>query len=107
MGEKSPLHGYWVLMDQYTDYWIRSKKATDPYSIDISTCEEDCIPLPKRPNCLDLFHKNSMWAQDHPDLWKYDLEVFRLKSDLETLSVQRRLFVRNMVWSLTRLCQSM
>ena len=84
MGEKSPLHGFWVLMDQYTDYWIRSKKATDSYAIDISTCEEDCIPLPKRPNGLDLFRKNIMWAQAHPDLWEYR-GLLRPKSDLETL----------------------
>jgi len=85
MGEDSPLHGFWVLMDQYNDYWIKPKKAADPYPIDISTCEEDCLPLPNRPNGLDLFHKNAMWAQAHPDLWKYDVEAFRPKSDLETL----------------------
>lgn len=52
MGEASPRHGYWVLLDHYASYWVRQKRCPDPYPIDISTCEEDCVPLPPRPNGL-------------------------------------------------------
>merc|ERR1712176_469614 len=39
MGEKSSLHGYWVLIDHFQTYWVRSKNKAQEHPIDTSTCE--------------------------------------------------------------------
>ena len=82
LGEESPLHRYWALIDHVAPYWFRpGSKALAVLPISDQAMREDC-PSPIRwSNTLRVFKHSNEWIRRHRDEWPYPLPKFRLDYD--------------------------
>jgi len=86
LGERSPLHGLWTLLDFFASYWFADGEARGVAPVDDRAIREDC-PFPVRWPALLLRHSRSYdWIRRQGDGWPYPVPKARL--DLDRLMAQ-------------------
>ena len=86
LGERSPLHGLWNLLDFFAPYWFAGDEARGVAPVDDRAIREDC-PFPVRWPALLLRHSRSYdWIRRQGDGWPYPVPKARL--DFDRLMVQ-------------------
>ena len=86
LGERSPLHGLWTLVDFFAPYWFAGGEARGVAPVDDRAIREDC-PFPVRWPALLLRHARSYdWVRRQRDGWPYPVPRARL--DFDRLMVQ-------------------
>ena len=69
LGERSPLHGLWTLLDFFAPYWFAGGEPRGVAPVDDRAIREDC-PLPVRWPALLLRHARSYdWIRGQGDGW--------------------------------------
>ena len=86
LGERSPLHGLWTLLDYFAPYWFADGEARGAAPVDDRAIREDC-PFPVRWPALLLRHARSYdWIRGQGDGWPHPVPKARL--DLDRLMAQ-------------------
>ena len=81
LGERSPLHGLWTLLDFFAPYWFADGEARGVAPVDDRAVREDC-PFPVRWPALLLRHSRSYdWVRRQGDGWPYPVPRARLDFD--------------------------
>lgn len=81
LGERSPLHGLWTLLDFFAPYWFAGSEARGVAPVDDRAIREDC-PFPVRWPALLLRHARSYdWIRRQRDGWPYPVPKARLDFD--------------------------
>ena len=81
LGERSPLHGRWTLLDHFAPYWFGSGEARGVAPVDDRAIREDC-PFPVRWPALLLRHARSYdWVRRQRDGWPHPVPRARLDFD--------------------------
>ena len=81
LGERSPLHGLWTLLDYFAPYWFADGEARGVAPVDDRAIREDC-PFPVRWPALLLRHVRSYdWVRRQRDGWPYPVPKARLDFD--------------------------
>ena len=81
LGERSPLHGLWTLLDFFAPYWFAGGEARGVAPVDDRAIREDC-PFPVRWPALLLRHARSYdWVRRQRDGWPYPVPRARLDVD--------------------------
>ena len=94
LGEDSPLHGQWVLLDHFAPYWFSEDKAGPRLPISDRAIREDC-PLPIKWPALLIRHARSYsWLRRHREGWPYPVPQGRL--DFDGLIAQAERFAERM-----------
>ncbi len=86
LGERSPLHGLWNLLDYFAPYWFARSEARGVAPVDERAIREDC-PFPVRWPALLLRHSRSYdWIRRQGDGWPHPVPKACL--DFDRLIVQ-------------------
>ena len=86
LGEHSPLHGLWTLLDHFAPYWFAGGEPRGVAPVDDRAIREDC-PFPVRWPALLLRHARSYdWIRRQRDGWPYPVPRARL--DFDRLTAQ-------------------
>ena len=86
LGERSPLHGFWTLVDFFAPYWFASGETRGVAPVDDRAIREDC-PFPVRWPALLLRHARSYdWVRRQRDGWPHPVPRARL--DFDRLTAQ-------------------
>ena len=81
LGESSPLHGQWVLIDHFAPYWFGEDKTIRELPISVRAIHQDC-PFPiKWPALLVRHARSHEWIWRHRKSWPYPLPQGRLDFD--------------------------
>ena len=81
LGERSPLHGLWTLVDFFAPYWFGDNGAGGAAPVDDRAIREDC-PFPIRWPALLVRHARSYdWVRRQHDGWPYPVPRARLDFD--------------------------
>ena len=81
LGERSPLHGLWTLLDFFAPYWFAGGEIGGVAPVDDRAIREDC-PFPVRWPALLLRHARSYdWVRRQRDGWPYPVPKARLDFD--------------------------
>ena len=81
LGERSPLHGLWTLLDFFAPYWFAGSDARGVAPVDDRAILGDC-PFPVRWPALLLRHSRSYdWIRRQGDGWPYPVPRARLDFD--------------------------
>jgi thioester reductase-like protein len=90
LGDESPLHTYWGLLDHFAPYWIDCYGYAKKYPIDISTVEEDCHPLPDKSNSLQALSSSMKWVLQNPESWPFDADLLEATIDVDLVLAPAR-----------------
>ena len=81
LGERSPLHGLWTLLDFFAPYWFAGGGTRGVAPVDDRAIREDC-PFPVRWPALLLRHARSYdWVRRRSDGWPHPVPSARLDFD--------------------------
>ena len=81
LGDSSPLHGLWDLLDFFAPYWFAGSGGHGVAPVDDRAIREDC-PVPVRWPALLLRHARSYdWIRRQGDGWPYPVPKARLDFD--------------------------
>ena len=81
LGEESPLHGQWVLLDHFAPYWFSERKTDRTPAISDRALRVDC-PHPVEWPALLIRHARSYnWLRRHRGDWPYPVPQGRLDFD--------------------------
>ena len=70
-GKKSPLDGYWMLLDQTEPYWFRNPRQRDSVPVDDQALRTDC-PIPIHwTNAVSLAIRTWKWTEQPQVSWPY------------------------------------
>ncbi|MDE2796457.1 MAG: sulfotransferase [Gemmatimonadota bacterium] len=80
-GERSPLHGFWSLIDHGASYWF-SGNATEP---SLRVCNRalraDCPDPIHWPSAYTILQRSLDWLRAHRERWPYRIPESRLDYD--------------------------
>ncbi len=80
-GQQSPLHGQWVLIDQFARYWFVENEPHRTQPVSDRAIREDC-PLPIQWPALLIKHARSYeWIRRHREEWPYPIPQGSLDFD--------------------------
>ena len=100
LGEESPLHGQWVLLDHFAPYWFSNRNSDHKQAISDRAIREDC-PLPIEWPALLIRHARSYnWLRRNREDWPYPVPQGRL--DFDGLIAQAERFAERMGVSFER-----
>ncbi len=71
-GEKSPLQGYWSLVDYFEPYWFGKSRANGSLPISDQAIKEDCPFKLEWPGLITMSANSYKWIERHKDNWTYD-----------------------------------
>ena len=78
LGESSPLHGQWVLLDHFAPYWFSEDKANSTLPISDRAIRQDC-PWPIKWPALVIRHARSYeWIKQNQEEWPHSVPQARL-----------------------------
>ena len=78
LGERSPLHGTWPLLDYVSPYWFSERSAVDGRPITDRTIHEDCPQTIKWPTVLERHSRCHNWVIRKQEEWPYQLPDIQL-----------------------------
>ena len=81
LGDESPLHGQWVLLDHFAPYWFGENKGRRSLPISDRAIREDCPHPIKWPALLIRHARSYDWIRRHRDGWPYPIPHGRLDFD--------------------------
>ncbi len=94
LGDKSPMHGQWVLMDYFAPYWLNEKSRPDGQPVSDRAIREDC-PYPiKWPALIVRYTRSRQWLSRNRDIWPYPLPQSSV--DFDGLIAQAHRYARRM-----------
>ena len=100
LGEESPLHGQWALLDHFAPYWFSERKNDHTQAISDRAIREDC-PLPIQWPALLIRHARSYnWLRRNREGWPYPVPQGRL--DFDGLIAQAERYAERMGVSFER-----
>ena len=94
VGENSPMHGQWVLVDHFAPYWFSEAKTGRTLPISDGAIREDCPRPIKWPNMLIGHARSYDWIRRHRDQWPFP--VPRGCLDFDCLIGQARVYADRM-----------
>ena len=78
LGESSPLHGQWVLLDHFAPYWFSEDKVGSTLPISDRAIRQDC-PRPIKWPALVIRHAHSYeWIKQNQEEWPHSVPQARL-----------------------------
>ena len=81
LGEESPLHGQWVLLDHFAPYWFSDDKTGRALQISDRAIREDCPHPIKWPALLIRHARSHDWVRRNKEIWPYPIPQGRLDFD--------------------------
>ncbi len=81
LGEESPLHGQWVLLDHFAPYWFSEDKAGPGLPISDRALRVDCPHPIKWPALLIRHARSYNWLRRNREDWPYPVPQGRLDFD--------------------------
>ena len=94
VGEDSPLHGQWVLLDHFAPYWFNEDKTRHTLPISDRAIRQDC-PRPIKWPALLIRHARSYdWIRRNKEKWPHSVPQARL--DFDGLVAQAETYARRM-----------
>lgn len=80
-GKKSPLHGYWSILDSFAPYWFSGDTAAPSHRVCNRALRADC-PIPITwPSAYTMLRRSGDWARAHLETWPYCIPESRLNYD--------------------------
>ena len=80
-GEKSPLHGYWTVLDHFGKYWFSKNKPMDRLPICDRAIREDCPHPIEWLGTWAKLRRSKEWIMAHREEWPYPIAQSRLDFD--------------------------
>ena len=80
-GEKSPLHGYWAVLDHFGKYWFSNNRPKDRLPICDRALREDCPHPITWLGTLTKLRCSNQWVNRHREKWPYPVPQSRLDFD--------------------------
>ena len=81
-GKKSPLHGFWSLIDYFAPYWWFSGNATAPsHRVCNRALQADCPDPITWPSAYTMLRRSGDWMRAHHEKWPYRIPESRLDYD--------------------------
>lgn len=81
----SHIASYWPLYDQFAQYWFDNWKVDSQFPIETGAIEDDCHPLPSKPNALLLLKESRAWAMRNEHIWPFDSQHFKVDMTMDTV----------------------
>jgi thioester reductase-like protein len=72
-GSKSPLEGYWTLLDYFAPYWFSNEKTITTQPISDEAIKEDCQFEITWPGLLEMTANSYKWIHEHQELWPFEM----------------------------------
>ena len=94
IGEESPLHGQWVLLDHFASYWFSERKTDRTPAISDRAIRIDCPHPIKWPALLIRHARSYNWLRRNREDWPYPVPQGRL--DFDGLISQAERFAERM-----------
>ena len=94
LGEESPLHGQWVLLDHFAPYWFSERKTDRTPAISDRAIRVDCPHPIKWPALLIRHARSYNWLRRNREDWPYPVPQGRL--DFDGLISQAERFAERM-----------
>ena len=80
-GERSPLHGFWNLIDHGAPYWFSGDATAPSHRVCSRALEADCPdPIPW-PSAYAMLRRSLDWLRAHHERWPYRIPESRLDYD--------------------------
>lgn len=77
-GERSPLHGFWNLIDHGAPYWFGGNPTAPYHRVCTRALRADCPdPIPW-PSAYAMLRRSLDWLRDHRERWPYRIPESRL-----------------------------
>ena len=80
-GERSPLHGFWNLIDHGAPYWFSGDATAPSHRVCSRALQTDCPdPIPW-PSAYTMLRRSLDWLRAHREKWPYRIPESRLDYD--------------------------
>ncbi len=80
-GERSPLHGFWNLIDHGAHYWFSGDATAPSHRVCNHALQADCLdPIPW-PSAYTMLRRSLDWLRAHRERWPYRIPESRLDYD--------------------------
>lgn len=79
--EKSPLHGYWLLLDQFAPYWFKDVEPNETVRIENQAIRNDCPFRIKWSSPLSTLIHSWRWMARTENRWPYPQPKFRISDE--------------------------
>lgn len=80
-GERSPLHGFWNLIDHGAPYWFSGDATAPSHRVCSRALQADCLdPIPW-PSAYTMLRRSLDWLRAHREKWPYRIPESRLDYD--------------------------
>ena len=77
-GERSPLHGFWNLIDHGAPYWFSGDATAPSHRVCSHALRADCVdPIPW-PSAYTMLRRSLDWLRAHRERWPYRIPESRL-----------------------------
>ena len=80
-GERSPLHGFWHLIDHGAPYWFSGDATAPSLRVCNRALRADCPDPIQWPSAYIILQSSLDWLQAHRDRWPYRIPESRLDYD--------------------------
>ena len=80
-GERSPLHGFWNLIDHGASYWFSGDATAPSRRVCNRALRADCPDPIRWPSPYAMLRRSLDWLRDHSELWPYRIPESHLDYD--------------------------
>jgi len=80
-GERSPLHGFWNLIDHGAPYWFSGDATAPSRRVCNRAVRADCPDPIRWPGAYAMLRRSLDWLHDHRERWPYRIPESRLDYD--------------------------
>ena len=80
-GERSPLHGFWSLIDHGAPYWFGGNATAPSRRVCNGAVRADCPDPVQWPSAYAMLRRSLDWLRAHRERWPYRIPESRLDYD--------------------------
>ncbi len=80
-GKKSPLHGFWGVIDYFTPYWFSGNTTAPSHRVSNHALHADCLHPITWPSAYTMLRRSGDWLRAHREKWPYRVPESRLDYD--------------------------
>ena len=77
-GERSPLHGFWSLIDHGAPYWFSGNATAPSLRVCDRSVRADCPDPIQWPSAYTMLRRSGEWLRAHRERWPYRIPESRL-----------------------------